>query len=215
MRRIAEFLERYDSADLAGLGPETREELRRMARYAYERYGWKTIVHEGKASSGHAKSSQHYLGRAVDLHLVDAAGKVVPLFDQFILAIRFDWNGMGLYPFWNNPGLHLDTRPEGKLGEASLWWRDESGKYQAIESRFLPVLFRTGEEDNPIEEVIGLNTKKWYQSKTIWTGLAAVVSAVGGVATGELSLASGLQMAFTGLVAIFLRTGVEGVKKAG
>ena len=51
MRRIAEFLERYDSADLAGLSPETREELRRMARYAYERYGWKTIVHEGKASS--------------------------------------------------------------------------------------------------------------------------------------------------------------------
>ena len=51
-------------------------------------------------------------------------------------------------------------------------------------------------------------TKKFWQSKTIWTGIVAVITAVGGICTGELSLASGLQAIFLGLIAIFLRQGI-------
>jgi len=51
-------------------------------------------------------------------------------------------------------------------------------------------------------------TKPWYRSKTIWTGIAAIVGAMGGMATGELETAQGLHAILTGLIAIFLRRGI-------
>ena len=50
--------------------------------------------------------------------------------------------------------------------------------------------------------------KRWWQSKTVWTGVAGVVTAVSGYATGEMTLGTAVQTALTGLAAIFLRTGV-------
>ena len=46
------------------------------------------------------------------------------------------------------------------------------------------------------------------KQKTTWTGIAAVVSAVGGFLTGTLPIAVALQLAFTGLLGIFLRQGI-------
>ena len=49
---------------------------------------------------------------------------------------------------------------------------------------------------------------KWWQSKTIWTGVGAMLTALGGYLTGEMSGQAAVQTAFTGLTGIFLRMGM-------
>lgn len=136
-----DFMKLWPGVDLWELKQVCRDELVVMAEYAYVRYGWICYVHEGFAYAGHTENSQHYLGLAIDLHF-EKDGEVVPLFDQFILSIRFDWNGLGLYPFWDHPGLHCDMRQEGKLKEAALWWKDSDQVYKALNSRFLDRIFQ-------------------------------------------------------------------------
>jgi hypothetical protein len=52
-----------------------------------------------------------------------------------------------------------------------------------------------------------MKAKKWYQSKTIWVAISAIVAAGGGLAIGEISAVVGIQTAVV-LIAIFLREGV-------
>jgi uncharacterized protein YcbK (DUF882 family) len=74
-------------------------------------------IHCAYAQDGHTTNSYHYLGLAVDLNI-----EGLPVMDQFIAAERFNiFNGIGVYPMWNNPGLHLDLRPVDKLGPDSRW----------------------------------------------------------------------------------------------
>lgn len=47
-----------------------------------------------------------------------------------------------------------------------------------------------------------------WRTKTFWTGLAAMLAALGSYLSGEANLAQAAQMALTGLVAIFLRAGL-------
>jgi uncharacterized protein YcbK (DUF882 family) len=70
--------------------------------------------------------SWHEHGKAVDLHI-----EGLSVIDQFIAASRIDsFNGMGLYFWWNNPGLHLDTRPKtGQHMVNALWLSPTRGKY--------------------------------------------------------------------------------------
>ena len=51
--------------------------------------------------------------------------------------------------------------------------------------------------------------KPRWKSKTFWTGVAAVVGALGGYLTGELALSPALQVVVTGLTAIFLRDAIR------
>ena len=51
-----------------------------------------------------------------------------------------------------------------------------------------------------------MGNKKWYQSKTVWTGILGALTAAGGAATGELETASAIQIGLTSLIGIFLRT---------
>ena len=49
----------------------------------------------------------HPKGLAVDVHV-----EGMPLLDQYLMAERIPvFRGIGLYPWWNRPGLHLDRRP--------------------------------------------------------------------------------------------------------
>jgi len=60
----------------------------------------------------------HPEGKAVDIHV-----KGMHFFDLFIAASRFDeFNGIGIYPYWNNPGIHLDTRPKIRKYETDALW---------------------------------------------------------------------------------------------
>jgi len=49
------------------------------------------------------------------------------------------------------------------------------------------------------------------KSKTVWTGVSAIVAAAAGYFTGNMDMSAALQTAFTGLIGIFLRQGVAKV----
>lgn len=83
-----------------------------------ENMGQSIIIHCAYDSSGHSTNSQHYLGRAVDLHIQN-----VPLIDQYLLAERYGWRGIGVYTDWNNPGLHLDLRRVGDYSDDYTLYR--------------------------------------------------------------------------------------------
>ena len=102
--------------------------------------GVRYVIHVAwdRPGSHDAGDSSHYttarpLATAVDYHaeVVRQAGgrrvvEPVPLVDLWLWAERVPWNGVGLYPRWNTPGLHCDLRRLGRdhpnLGKR--WWRD-------------------------------------------------------------------------------------------
>jgi len=45
--------------------------------------------------------------------------------------------------------------------------------------------------------------KKWYQSKIFWASVVAVLTAVGGVVTNELTIAAAVEVGIGALIAIF------------
>jgi len=99
---------------------------------AFRKYvGLPVHINCGYSNSGHVTKSMHYVGKAVDLHI-----KGLNVVDQFLAAERFDaFNGIGLYPHWNNPGLHLDIRPKHtRFDKDSRWMAiNKNGKQVYIE----------------------------------------------------------------------------------
>lgn len=87
------------------------------------------IIHNAYATTGHSDNSYHYRGEAVDFHI-----KGISLLWQFLFAERFGFGGIGVYPHWNNPGLHCDIRyhwPESDV-PGDRWWRDDGGDYHDL-----------------------------------------------------------------------------------
>lgn len=76
--------------------------------------------------------SYHCKGMAVDCHCPEIA-----LLDFYTEASRFPFQGIGVYPWWNNPGLHLDIRPEDNKGYRSLWGSTSNQIYVPLTSSFL------------------------------------------------------------------------------
>lgn len=79
----------------------------------------------------------HPKGQAVDCHI-----EGMHVFDQFLAAIRFSYfKGIGIYPNWNNPGLHLDT---GKRREnphyKTQWMCNESDSYLPLTWEYIKAL---------------------------------------------------------------------------
>ncbi len=80
-------------------------------------------------------SGQHGFGKAIDPVFYFKKLGDVPVIDQFIFAYSFSkFKRIGFYPFWNAPGLHLDTKDE-KL----YWWqgKDKIYHYGKIASEIL------------------------------------------------------------------------------
>lgn len=100
-----------------------------------EQFGANTfgIIHVAYEVGGHAVGSQHYQGKAVDLHFVN-----VPLLEQFLWATRFPFNGVGVYPYWRRPGLHLDIRDSSTF--VARWWKDQEGEYQPCDRNLIGLL---------------------------------------------------------------------------
>lgn len=96
-------------------------------------------IHVAWDDSGHTSESSHYsdareYATGVDFHIVGLS-----LLDQWLFVERFPWNGIGLYPYWNNPGLHCDLRRLGRdhpnLGKR--WWRDSVNAYRPVDRTLL------------------------------------------------------------------------------
>jgi hypothetical protein len=75
------------------------------------------------------ESGWHPTGVAADMHSPTLSYK-----DLAYQAMQFPFTGIGLYPYWNNPGVHLDVRPMPKDCKRKVWWRDAAGEYHNINS---------------------------------------------------------------------------------
>lgn len=95
-------------------------------------YDWPTVIHCCYEATGHASKSFHSRdGKscATDFHF--DTGDMVPLDLQRKILSKIlddlglaDKVGLGAYPFWNNPGFHIDSR-----GWCVRWTRNKSGEY--------------------------------------------------------------------------------------
>lgn len=84
----------------------------------------------------------HGKGLAFDIVIWDGkTGKPLPVLEQFFIASRYAWRGIGMYPYWKTPGIHVDLRPSGEYRK-SLWWRDSMGKYRTMKDYADAFLFR-------------------------------------------------------------------------
>jgi len=87
-----------------------------------DQYGCSFVIHCGYEGDGHTPSSQHYIGNAVDFHIV-TDGHFHRQIDkmEIILGDLQVQCGLGIYPDWNRPGFHIDTRGYharwGRIGE--------------------------------------------------------------------------------------------------
>jgi uncharacterized protein YcbK (DUF882 family) len=68
----------------------------------------------------------HPKGMAVDIHI-----NGMSVLDQFLLACTIPFTGVGLYPYWNQRGLHVDIRP---AVVKYFWYRDKQKEYHDFKS---------------------------------------------------------------------------------
>jgi len=75
----------------------------------------------------------HGNGDAADVVIVGLS-----VIDQFLMAERTRlFSGIGVYPFWNRPGLHLDVRSLQPHQHGPRWGRNAAGIYVALNWEFL------------------------------------------------------------------------------
>lgn len=93
-----------------------------------EATGHPIVIHNAYATKGHSETSMHYVGKAADIHIVGMS-----LIDAYLAVEKLGlFNGVGLYPFWNNPGLHVDLRQK-----PARWGRNAAGIYVALNDKFI------------------------------------------------------------------------------
>ena len=95
--------------------------------------GRRIFIHSGyrEGSTGY-----HPLKMAADLHI-----EGLHVIDQYLVSERFDaFNGIGVYSWWNNPGIHVDVRTKSKTNFDSRWGCFESGKYAKLDYEFFKKL---------------------------------------------------------------------------
>lgn len=81
----------------------------------------------------------HGSGDAVDVH-VEGIG----LLDAYLLAEKSGlFNGIGVYPNWHNPGLHLDMR-YGAPARWGCWSNKEPNIYVPLDSAFIKAMIEQG-----------------------------------------------------------------------
>ena len=106
---------------------DTLDELNTLCLYGSSQNSWSHRINSDYRSSG---TGQHPKGRAVDIVFYERKPGDVDVLTQFFFALRFNGlMGVGFYPFWNTPGIHVDTRQNVKY--KALWWLDKDGKYKS------------------------------------------------------------------------------------
>lgn len=126
--------ENWGDPDMMDLG--LLEELEEF-RYTI---GYPIIVSCGTQGK-HAPKSLHYTGEAADI-IVDCEREKLP--DIFLIANKFGFNGIGLYPHWRigervYGGLHLDVR---NTAVKHTWIGLPDGTYVAPSFHLINQLFR-------------------------------------------------------------------------
>lgn len=79
---------------------------------------------------------QHGYGRAADIVI-----KGLSLMDQFLIAEKTRlFSGIGIYPFWNTPGIHVDIRPLKANEHGARWAKNAAGFYVNMDWKFIKSL---------------------------------------------------------------------------
>ena len=91
-----------------------------------DQVGKRFIVHYS-TDGEHSVGSAHYRGEAVDGHF-----EGMDVIDQYLTAEAYNFPGLGFYPWWVSPGLHLDTRRLDPFQKGARWLRDKTGLYLPI-----------------------------------------------------------------------------------
>lgn len=104
-----------------------------------EKSGVPVVIHCGHETTGHVSKSYHASGRACDFHLATEMPflKQVELMEKILQDLHvFSDVGLGIYPDWNHPGFHLDTR--GTMARWGALYVKQNGKnvqvYKAYEA---------------------------------------------------------------------------------
>ena len=102
----------------------------RMVRYAYDNLGWKHIINSGYREGD---KGRHGEGIAIDVVFYRKKPGDIPVLEQWSMALRFNWGGIGFYPFWNTPGLHVDMRT---VSVRAMWYRAKDGTMGQVSEYF-------------------------------------------------------------------------------
>lgn len=120
-------LDQISSECLENMTVDTLDLFNTMVRDAERKYEW---VHRINSTWRKTGTGQHPLGRAIDfVFFIEHPGDIDVIL-QYNFARKYPWGGIGIYPEWNAPGLHVDTR-QG-IDHIATWWRDKSGEYKSL-----------------------------------------------------------------------------------
>jgi len=81
-----------------------------------------------QGSHGHSPVSYHLYSngcRAADFHIRTH----MTLREQYNHVCRAGFGGVGVYPWWGNPGFHVDVRP---LSLTNHWYSPKKGVYEVL-----------------------------------------------------------------------------------
>jgi len=123
--RVKHFKPTENWGDVSKINPVLIYKLDKMRSYANRPF----IIHVAYDIEGHAKSSYHGMGMAIDGHF-----QGMSLLEQYLIAERFIWGGLGLYSWWNNRGLHLDIREQSY---GARWASEKEGEYIGLSRDFI------------------------------------------------------------------------------
>jgi len=98
-----------------------------IAKQIYGKKNGAFIVHDFNLLK-HKKDSFHY---AVNDHLCiagDGHFVGIPPIEAYILFSKAGFRAFGWYPEWNNPGYHIDMRPQDHISTWTAYYVREKGK---------------------------------------------------------------------------------------
>jgi len=80
-------------------------------------FNWPMHIHCAFELGGHSANSYHYKGLAVDFHFSKTYSTLVNEYvalEAVLKEMKLDkFVGLGVYPYWNSKGFHLDLRGVG------------------------------------------------------------------------------------------------------
>lgn len=120
---------------------------------SFRKYLGVPIVITFSTNGSHSKNSQHFKGKAVDIVVPNFGGS---LFSLYLIAERYNFTGIGLYPRWKSAGvicggLHLDSRE----------------LYQGFGARWIGVGQYDEVKDKIVNKYYPLNTKSLIETKVL------------------------------------------------
>ena len=89
------------------------------------------ISHRINSDYREGDDGEHGKGNALDVVLFKSKPGDIHCIIQYCIANQFDFGGLGFYPFWKTPGIHIDCRE--KKNPRSTWWADIKGRYHSID----------------------------------------------------------------------------------